>query len=474
MTLLAVLLVFEEPLISCHKPLYWQQLEFIATAHGVSLPALYPLEPQEVRSILAHLVPTGSYEQSLYQKLRLVRHSLLVVNPFGMIHRFGHDYVGIAGVDFDLFLNLGSLQFRYKVGLYSRWDKTANRPIYSPLIEPHYPRHRKHEPIVGYSNVIEVEDFEGWVNLSFQKLSVKIGRIPVRYGPMHHTAVALSAYSLPFNYIYHIKFAHKWLRLFAGLGFSSDVESDSLGQRTRRLQGLATQKVDIFVARNFRVGVFETVLFDPPEWPRLFNPVQIYYVAQRRQRVGGRDNLVGGIDCEWLPSPGIKLYGEFIDDDIVVFKTSGQPSKYAYAVGFYKVWSRSTLRMELAYVSKWTYTHYTFDNAYTLFGVPLGCWAGNDVFNVYMEYNFYVGEDLRIALQCEYLNHGDGDLIHPAEYSIEKGEPPTEIPVEWLILGIRLYWGTKLATAVWYHMGDTNARLRFKLYLRHSFTYRLL
>ena len=130
--------------------------------------------------------------------------------------------------------------------------------------------------------------------------------------------------------------------------------------------------------------------------------------------------------------------------------------------------------MELAYVSKWTYTHYTFDNAYTLFGVPLGCWAGNDVLNVYMEYNFYVGEDLRIALQCEYLNHGDGDLIHPAEYSIERGEPPTEIPVEWLILGIRLYWGTKLATAVWYHVGDTNARLRFKLYLRHSFTYRLL
>ena len=87
-----------------------------------------------------------------------------------------------------------------------------------------------------------------------------------------------------------------------------------------------------------------------------------------------------------------RVYGEFINDDITVFKRSGNPNKYAYQLGgiYYGRGKLVQTGIEYTHVAPYVYSHSRVLSRHSHWGESMGWPWGNDqdLFNAHAVFLF--------------------------------------------------------------------------------------
>lgn len=144
-------------------------------------------------------------------------------------------------------------------------------------------------------------------------------------------------------------------------------------------------RMDMPYRPNLRLGFSESILMDgAPYLPYVLNPIPIALNPgiweYLRQPQGIDDNFFLGFDTEWVPHPGLRIFGELLIDDFTVpTPTANFPSRWGLTVGVHRV-SEEGAGFQATYtvVPNWTYSTSKPALDYLLRGLPLGHVLGAD------------------------------------------------------------------------------------------------
>jgi hypothetical protein len=143
-------------------------------------------------------------------------------------------------------------------------------------------------------------------------------------------------------------------------------------------------RMDIPYRPNLRFGFGETIVMDgTPYLPYVLHPIPIGInpplMAQFRLPRGIVDNIDLTADMDWVPEPGVRVFGEvFLDDLTIPTPTADIPSKWGATAGFHIVYDDgSSVQGLYTIMLNWTYTETTGLNL-ALRGIPLGHVLGPD------------------------------------------------------------------------------------------------
>ncbi len=318
----------------------------------------------------------------------------------------------------DLYEVHASLHFRYQWRLLPFLEIQGQQTLFSlgplpgyPAYDPLYlPDFRLYtfdpDPIIGEKDLFEARSDQAFVRVRLPKGFVLLGKDRVRLGPGYRGALLLSGFARPLTYLYnaHFQTTHwTFTAFYAWL-------PDTFPQRR-----FALQRVEFHPWPWLSLGATEGVLFSAPEDPlKYLNPVDLFYIIQRRGR-SNDDNLLASVDINWRIRPGLRVYAEFLDDDVIISgETVRNRSLWGYLTGLHLTHGLYEARLEFSWIRKWTYTHYTQRNSVAFWGIPLGHWIGPDARDLYVELSRLSTSGVTAAF-FEVLEHGEGRLDLPLE-----------------------------------------------------------
>ena len=131
------------------------------------------------------------------------------------------------------------------------------------------------------------------------------------------------------------------------------------------------------------------------EWTYLlpflpFFPIQTY--------VGETDNVIMSGDIQFLPTDNLRIFGVFIMDEWAPPYTFDKDNRnwFGWQTGF--VWKntiiqRDQFRIEYTWTDHRIYRHRFPVNDFYSWGYPVGFWAGPHAQEIYVDYNFSLGEN---------------------------------------------------------------------------------
>jgi hypothetical protein len=144
-------------------------------------------------------------------------------------------------------------------------------------------------------------------------------------------------------------------------------------------------RVDIPYRPNLRLGFGESVLTQgSPYLPYVLNPIPIGInpplFAQIRNPQGIYDDFFLTADMDWVPGPGLRVFGEVLIDDVTIpTPTANFPSRWGFSGGFHIVSEDgSSVQGMYTIVLNWTYTERPPGYSWLLRGLPMGHVLGCD------------------------------------------------------------------------------------------------
>jgi hypothetical protein len=281
---------------------------------------------------------------------------------------------------------------------------------YDPLIEPKYIIHNfETEPVIEHTG-FDVRTEKAYLLFDIGGVSIGAGRNRLKIGPGYRSNLLLSGRGQPLDFLYNAKVRKGPLRLFV---FNAGVEDSTSEKR------IACQRMELHLP-YITIGLTEAVLHRRENFLKYVNPMEFYYITQRRG-ADNDDNLVASGDIIFTKN-GKKYYLELLFDDPIIF--GDRPFKGGMMLGVYLTdpfgIPSSDFRIETTMVPRWTYTHYYSNhiNALSANGLPVGFSGGSDCIDVYIEFTKYRTQDnvhsllptAYLSFIAEYLSHGDGRL----------------------------------------------------------------
>jgi hypothetical protein len=279
-------------------------------------------------------------------------------------------------------------------------DIPDDLPFFDPLQDPSNRLYTFDPyPVIGENEIFEVRMERAFAVLTLPFGYLEVGRNELRWGPGYRSSLLLSGYSLPLDMIYHIGVkagSFQFMTLNASL-------PDTIEKRRLSLQRLE------FRYGRLRLGVSEGVMYTREDPFKYFNPVGLYYIIQRRGK-DNDDNLFASIDLAYYTGKGMKIYGEFLDDDVIITRSAKTPSKYGILTGL--LWTNPLnlpidFRLEGVYMTTWSISHISGVNHLSLNGFPIGFWGGPDCINIFAEISYFPSPVRGIRFSYEYLGHGE-------------------------------------------------------------------
>ncbi len=144
-------------------------------------------------------------------------------------------------------------------------------------------------------------------------------------------------------------------------------------------------RMDIPYRPNLRLGFGENVLMQgSPYLPYVLNPIPIGInpplFAQIRSPQGIYDDFFLTADMDWVPAPGMRVFGEVLVDDVTIpTATANFPSRWGFTAGFQSVFEDgSSVQGMYTMVLNWTYTESQAGYSWLLRGLPMGHVLGCD------------------------------------------------------------------------------------------------
>ncbi|HIM11292.1 TPA: hypothetical protein EYM26_10855 [Candidatus Poribacteria bacterium] len=251
--------------------------------------------------------------------------------------------------------------------------------------------------------------------------SLTVGRDQIFWGTGRRHSVGISDNSPPFDLIL-ISSNFSSVR---GTAFISKLDR-MWHQDTRRYLAdryLSGHRLDWRLSDRIELGISEIVLYGGDarglEWYYL-NPILPYYASQfnadtQKEGLTRNDNVMLLFEGAVRPIKGLRIYGELFVDDFS-YIGHGDPNDLAFLTGI--IWNnllksqRLSLVSEYVRVNRWTYTHLVEENQYTHFGSIIGHRIGNDADQLYLEANYWLNADTRLALFCQFNRNGEANVDH--------------------------------------------------------------
>jgi hypothetical protein len=268
-------------------------------------------------------------------------------------------------------------------------------------------------------------------------LSITAGRGRFRWGPARQGSLFLNSQMPPFDYLrfdallenargqgVFYTFLHGWLEPDS---VAKSLASDSLyfapGGRWRTMNPqkfLSAQRLEVRPRANLLFGFSQGVIYgDRGVQPGYLTPLNFLYSVQHSN--DDKDNVVLGLDANWRPARGVRLYGEAFFDDITVsaLTTSSGSNKSAYTAGIHVAGVRGWAShfdggIEYSKIRPFVYSHVFAVNAYTHWTSPLGYTLepNSEFMTAELRGTFY---PLQVTLRGSRQNHGSagGSIYEP-------------------------------------------------------------
>ncbi len=285
-------------------------------------------------------------------------------------------------------------------------DTLSYRDIFSRI--EYYPYSYDKQPVITHYRLFEVRFTEGYMYYQNKEFFVKIGRDTLSWP----SRLFLNSRGFPLSFLYYIN--------YRGKRITFSVFNASLLD-TVDLKRLAAQLVILNPGKELSIYLGEGVIYTRQNMLKYVNPVAPYYVIQRTSD-DGPENLMGliGIKYKW-----ISFF--FLNDDFIIDR--GGTSKYGTELEVkIKPFSFIFIR-----IPRYTYTHYTDTNSWSINGVPIGYQYGPDVLD------FYAGfEKNGWNVSGCYLNHGEGRIEEHWEHSGMPKNPPVPSGVVERVRGLKI------------------------------------
>ncbi|OYD17604.1 hypothetical protein CH333_00305 [candidate division WOR-3 bacterium JGI_Cruoil_03_44_89] len=304
---------------------------------------------------------------------------------------------------------------------------------YDPLLEPKYVIHNFETQSVISDIDFDVRVEKAYLLFDKDDMSIGIGRNRLKIGPGYKSNLLLSGRGQPLDFLYNAEVRRGPLHLFV---FNAGIE-DSTGEKR-----IACQRMELCLS-CVTIGITEAVLHRKENFLKYVNPLEFYYITQRRGK-DNDDNLVASGDITFTKN-GKKYYLEFLFDDPIIFHEDrpfkGGAMLGAYFTDFFGIPS-SDFRIETTVIPRWTYTHdYSNQiNAMEVNGIPMGFFGGSDCIHIYTEFTKYWTQISQpggcsylpttyLSFILEYLAHGDGRLNVGWEDERDKYPQPRKIRI---------------------------------------------
>ena len=291
---------------------------------------------------------------------------------------------------------------------------------------------------------------ESFLQYYGRDLSLTVGRGRHRWGPAHSGSLFLNSRMPSFDYarfdaaiesqqsaraVYYT-FLHGWLE--------SQVPEDTLyvgpTGRPRTLNAqkyLSAQRLEIRPRANLLVAFSQGVVYgDRGVQLGYLTPLNFLYSVQHSN--DDKDNMVLSFDGTWRPVRGLKLYGEFFLDDVVVSEllspTGNNKSAFTLGTELTRQLSpRTNLDgwVEYTLVRPIVYSHVFATNVYTHWTSPIGYTLepNSEFVHAELRGSYY---PLALTLSVSHQNHGantatdnvGGDIHTPVSDAVKAGDYP--------------------------------------------------
>lgn len=261
-----------------------------------------------------------------------------------------------------------------------------------------------------------IVDFKrSYLQINSAHLDLLVGRDWLFWGASPFKTVGISDNSPPFD---QIRLTGRLGKKFKATAFTTQLNStwyDDGKKRYLAKRYMSGHRLDYQPNDRVEIGVAEWVLYggdaQTVEW-EYANPVTFYYALQYHAKAD--DNLMFAFDAAIRPIDGVRLYGEWLIDDIQYVPTSNDPHAVAWLLG--ATWYPRQLERHLgihseyARVNRWAYTHLVPDNQFTHFGYAIGhpISTDSDTFQFSASYQFTVST--KAEVHTVLTRHGEGTV----------------------------------------------------------------
>ncbi len=265
-----------------------------------------------------------------------------------------------------------------------------------------------------------VED--AYFMLQYKRLRLFAGRIGRNLGVLNEPSLILS--DQPYSYDHfglevntrRLKYSFYTTRLDDKLAYDSQSTDQRLRQ-TKRF--VSVQRGEIMLRDNLHVGLAQAAIYggENQTFEAVFlNPMNLYYVAQRNQRI--QMDGFWAVEFFWKPFPRVTWFSQWLIDDVIVNNEPGQDDRAVHP-------DRMGITSKLAFtdvvlpgthvsavytrIGNWTYTSYRTWENYVFQQKSLG-YPKNSVETVKIGLDYFGRPPFIINVQAIYERHGEQDV----------------------------------------------------------------
>jgi len=287
----------------------------------------------------------------------------------------------------------------------------------------------------GYGTHIYHDETSAYLYFNHSIFSAEFGKDENKWGYGYFGNLLLSDYATSYDMLklqvdfWKLKFTflHGQLRPYPPLYELYLNDADTYNKR-RLPKYLAAHRIEINFSRAVQIGIQEAVVYGGRdlEWTYL-NPLMFFRSGEHY--LGDQDNALIGFDWKLLLINNIKLYGEFLVDDITISKlnTSWYGNKLGFLGGLLYVDPFNIddflLRYEFSRLNHFVYTHTYPINVYKHYSTNLGHRIGPNAVEHIVELDYCYSRRLNFNLSFTSYKHGanpggtniGGDINKPHE-----------------------------------------------------------
>ncbi len=261
-----------------------------------------------------------------------------------------------------------------------------------------------------------IGDFKrSYLQVNSSHLNLLVGRDWIYWGASRHQTVGISDNSPPFD---QIRLTAMLGKRFKATAFTTQLDStwyDDGEKRYLAKRYMSGHRLDYQYNDRVEIGVAEWILYGGDaqtlEW-KYANPFTFYYALQYNAKAD--DNVMFALDAAIRPVDGLRLYGEWVIDDIQYESDSNDPHAVAWLLGL--TWypeqfdGQLEVHSEYARVNRWAYTHLVPDNQFTHFGYAIGHPIGTDADTVRLSAAYQFTVSAEATVHAVLTRHGEGTI----------------------------------------------------------------
>ena len=282
----------------------------------------------------------------------------------------------------------------------------------------------ENRPLDGKTAGQRLERWRGGYTMDFKRsylqvngahLNLLVGRDWLFWGASRYKTVGISDNSPAFD---QVRLTGTFGKRLKATAFTTQLDSTWYDDGTKRYLAkryMSGHRLDYQYNDRVEIGVAEWVLYGGDaqtlEWKYL-NPFTFYYALQYNAKAD--DNVMFAFDAAIRPVDGVRLYGEWVIDDIQYESDSDDPHAVAWLLGL--TWYPQHLNRqfgihsEYARVNRWAYTHLVPDNQFTHFGYTIGHPISTDSDTLRLSASYQLTVSAVAEVRAVLTRHGEGTI----------------------------------------------------------------